>query len=242
MAVTYLGQPPTLPLLSAFLQPLCGENLPGWSTKGNPLFLTSIKKSTLAGKVNSPLKLNHLHFYQRLTHASWVHHLLSSSSAYFPSNPLLHRLPVSVLPSCWFPIGREQKSTVSHWLKPAAERRHHIRRLFSRPLISKPTHIVPPRTTIIPAKTTQNWQQKTESTYSLHSALWGKRVSDTPSQRGRSHPENIYQKHVSFLIPILGSILFDSWIEKEQVTATCYIMNSINSVRHTRSSTQKCVW
>ena len=70
VAVTYLGQPPILPLLSAFLQPLCGENLPGWSTKGNPLFLTSIKKSTLAGKVNSPLKLNHLHFYQRLTHAS----------------------------------------------------------------------------------------------------------------------------------------------------------------------------
>ena len=134
-----MGQPRTLPLLSAFLQPLCGENLPGWSTKGNPLFLTSIKKSTLAGKVNSPLKLNHLHFDQRLTHASRVHHLLSPSSAYFPSNPLLHRLPVSVLPSCWFPIGREQKSTVSHWLKPAAERRHHIRRLFSRPLISKPT-------------------------------------------------------------------------------------------------------
>ena len=156
VAVTYLGQPPILPLLSAFLQPLCGENLPGWSTKGNPLFLTSIKKSTLAGKVNSPLKLNHLHFDQRLTHASRVHHLLSPSSAYFPSNPLLHRLPVSVLPSCWFPIGREQKSTISHWLKPAAERRHHIRRLFSRPLISKPTHIVPPRTTIIPAKTTQN--------------------------------------------------------------------------------------
>ena len=129
MAVTYLGQPPILPLLSAFLQPLCGENLPGWSAKGNPLFLTSIKKSTLAGKVNSPLKLNHLHFDQRLTHASRVHHLLSPSSAYFPSNPLLHRLPVSVLPSCWFPIGREQKSTVSHWLKPAAERRHHIRRL-----------------------------------------------------------------------------------------------------------------
>ena len=109
-------------------------------------------------------------------------------------------------------------------------------------LISKPTHIVPAKTTIIPAKTTQNWQQKPESTYSLHSALWGKRVSDTPSQRGRSHPENIYHKHVSFLIPILSSTLFDSWNEKEQVTATCYIMNSINSVRHTRSSTQKCVW
>ena len=45
-----------------------------------------------------------------------------------PSTPLLHRLPLSVLPSWSLPIGRDQKSNVSYWSAPAAERRHHIRR------------------------------------------------------------------------------------------------------------------
>ena len=95
-------------------------------------------------------------------------------------------------------------------------------------LISNPTHIVPAKTTITQPKlqlsqpklikidSKNHSNQNPHSTYSLHSA--------------------------SFLILILSSTLFDSWNEKEQVTATCYIMNSINSVRHTRSSTQKCVW
>ena len=67
--------------------------------------------------------------------------------------PLLHRLPLSVLPSWRLLIGRGQKSSVSHWSADAAvERRHHISRLNSSLWFSLSNTCIDPIETIFETK------------------------------------------------------------------------------------------
>ena len=65
-----------------------------------------------------------------------------------PHPPLLHRLPLSVLPSWRLLIGRGQKSNVFYWSADAFERRHHIRRLNSRLWFSLSNTCIDPVKTI----------------------------------------------------------------------------------------------
>ena len=65
-----------------------------------------------------------------------------------PHHPLLHRLPLSVLPSWRLLIGRGQKSNVFYWSADAFERRHHIRRLNSRLWFSLSNTCIDPVKTI----------------------------------------------------------------------------------------------